>query len=158
MNKLKPALLGGVITGVLSVIPFVSTCCCVWAALGGLLATFMYIRSSPVPVSTGEGAVVGILSGVVGAIVYVIIGLPLAFVFGTGAQVEEALRRSGVSVPVSGIALMLLSVCMVVVLLLIFAAIGGLIAVPIFEKRKGQSVPPPPPPNMGGPGAYGSGI
>jgi hypothetical protein len=158
MNKLKPALLGGVITGVLSVIPFVSTCCCIWAALGGLLATFMYIKSSPVPVSTGEGAVVGVLSGVIGSIVYVVIGLPLALVFGTGAQVEEAFRRSGVSVPLTGIALVLLSACMVVVLILLFAAIGGLIAVPIFEKRKGQSAPPPPPPNLGGPGGYGSGV
>jgi Family of unknown function (DUF5518) len=158
MNKLKPALLGGVITGILSVIPFVSSCCCIWALLGGLLATFMYIRSSPVPVATGEGAMVGALAGVVGAVIYFIIGLPLALVFGTGAQVEEAFRRSGVQVPLTGIALVILSAFIVVILLIVFAAIGGLIGVPIFEKRKGQAVPPPPPQNMGGPGSYGSGV
>jgi len=157
MSKLKPALLGGLITGILSVIPFVSTCCCIWAALGGLLATFLYIRSSPVPVSAGEGAVVGVLAGVIGSIIYVIIGLPLALLFGTVGQLEEGFRRSGVSVPLTGIALLLVSVCMVVVLLLLFSAIGGVIGVPIFEKRKGQSVPPPPPSNLGGPG-YGAGM
>ena len=159
MNKLKPALLGGLITGILSVIPFVSSCCCIWAALGGLLATFLYIRSAPIPVSTGEGAVVGLLSGVVGSVIYIIIGLPLALVLGTGAQVEEAFRRSGVAVPVTGVALVILSALMVVCLLVVFGVIGGLIAVPIFGKRKGSvAAPPPPPQNLGGPGGYGTGL
>jgi Family of unknown function (DUF5518) len=157
MNKLKPALLGGLITGILSVIPFVSSCCCIWAAVGGLLAGFMYIKSSPVPVSTGDGAMVGALTGVVGSVIYLIIGLPLALVMGTGAQIEEAFRRSGVEFPLTGIAAVILSALLVCVLLLLFGIIGGLIAVPIFGKRKGD-VAPPPPPNMGGPGGYGSGI
>lgn len=141
-NKLKPALLGGLVTGILSVIPFVSTCCCVWAILGGMLACFLYIRSSTVPVSTGDGAVIGILSGVFGSLIYVLIGLPIALIFGV-AQMEEGIRRSGVEVPLTGMALALVGVFMVVVLLLIFSTIGGLIGVPIFEKRKG-AVPPPP--------------
>ena len=40
------------------------------------------------------------------------------------------------------------------VLLFLFAIIGGLLGVPIFEKRKGGG-PPPPPINVGGaPGGY----
>src|SRR5688572_10869436 len=37
-NKFKPALIGGLVTGILSVIPFVSAanlCCCLWAIVGG---------------------------------------------------------------------------------------------------------------------------
>ncbi|HZE67956.1 MAG TPA: hypothetical protein VE135_00270 [Pyrinomonadaceae bacterium] len=158
MNKLKPALLGGLIAGILSAIPYVNTCCCIWAAVGGLLATFLYIRSSPVPVSTGEGAVVGVLSGVVGSIIYVVIGLPLALLMGTAAQAEETFRRSGIAVPVTGIALVIMGAFMVAVLLLVFSAIGGLIAVPIFGKGKGTVAPPPPPQNLGGPGGFGSGL
>ena len=142
-NKLKPALLGGLVTGILSVIPFVNTCCCVWAILGGMLACFLYIRSSAVPVSTGDGAVVGILSGVFGSLIYLIIGLPIALIFGV-AQMEEGFRRSGVEIPLTGIGLVLLSVFMVVVLLLIFSTVGGLIGVPIFEKRKRDVMPLPP--------------
>jgi len=141
-NKFKPALLGGLVTGILSVIPFVSTCCCVWAILGGMLACFLYVKSSPVPVSTGDGAIIGILSGVFGSLIYVLIGLPIALIFGV-AQMEEGIRRSGVEVPLTGIALALVGVVMVVILLLLFSTIGGLIGVPIFEKRKG-AVPPPP--------------
>ena len=39
------------------------------------------------------------------------------------------------------------------VILFIFAIIGGLLGVPIFEKRKGDLTPPPPP-NTGGVGGY----
>jgi hypothetical protein len=41
-DKLKPAIIGGVVLGLLSVIPFVNfanACCCLWAIVGGLLAT-----------------------------------------------------------------------------------------------------------------------
>jgi hypothetical protein len=141
-NKIKPALLGGLVTGILSVIPFVSTCCCVWAILGGMLACFLYIRSSAVPVSTGDGAVIGILSGVFGSLIYVIIAIPMMLIFGM-AQMEEAIQRSGVEVPVTGRLLALVGVVMVALLLLLFSTIGGLIGVPIFEKRKGE-VPAPP--------------
>jgi len=36
-------------------------------------------------------------------------------------------------------------------LLIVFATIGGLIGIPLFEKRKGGPLPPPPPPGPGGP-------
>ncbi len=158
IDKLKPALVGGLIAGILSVVPFVSICCCIWAALGGLLASFMYIKNSTAPVTTGEGAVIGLLTGAVGSLIYMIIQLPLALLFGL-ASMEEAFRRAGVELPLSGIALLLLSVFLVVILILIFSTIGGIVGVPIFEKRKGAQ-PPAPPQNFGaGPGGpYGTGL
>ena len=67
-NKLKPALIGGIFIGVLSVIPFVSAanlCCCLWAILGGMLATYLYVKNSPTPAGAGDGAVLGVIAGVV---------------------------------------------------------------------------------------------
>ncbi len=158
INKLKPALLGGLIAGILSVIPFVSTCCCLWSILGGLLASFLYIKSSPAPVTPGGGAGIGAMAGAVGALIYVIIGLPITLYFGT-AQMEDAIRRSGVEVPVGGIALALLGVLMVAAMILIFSTIGGVLGVPIFEKRKGAQPPPPPQDFGAGPsGPYGTGL
>lgn len=158
MNKLKPALVGGLIAGILSVIPIVSTCCCIWAILGGLLASFMYIKSSPTPVTPGEGAGVGAMAGAVGVLIYLIIGLPIQLFLGT-AQMEEAVRRSGVDVPLTGIALILIGVFFVAVLILIFSTIGGVVGVPIFEKRKGAQPPPPPQDFGAGPGSpYGTGL
>jgi hypothetical protein len=143
INKLKPALLGGLIAGILSVIPFVSTCCCLWASLGGLLASFLYIKNSPAPVTPGGGAGIGAMAGAVGALIYLIIGLPITLIFGT-AQMEDAIRRSGVEVPLGGIALALLGILLVAVMILIFSTLGGTLGVPIFEKRKGAQPPPPP--------------
>jgi hypothetical protein len=154
-NKVKPALLGGLIVGLLSAIPLVQYCCCIWAVGGGLLASVLYIKGSQIPVSVGDGAIVGGLAGVFGAIIYLIIGLPITFfVMGTGA-LEEQLSRSGLQVPVAGGLLILGGFVIGSLCLIVLAVLGGLLAVPIFEKRKGQSVPPPPPQNFGGPG-YGS--
>ena len=148
-NKLKPALLGGLIVGILSAIPFINYCCCIWSIGGGLLAGFLYIKSSPTPVSVGEGAIVGGLAGIVGGILYLVIGLPIALVFGMAAM-QDQLTRSGVNLPISGFLLMIVSGILCAVFLAVLATLGGLIAVPIFEKRKDGAVPPPPPQNYGG--------
>ncbi len=153
MNKLKPALLGGLIVGVLSSIPLLNYCCCIWGIGGGALAGFLYIKSSPVPVKVGEGAVIGVLSGIIGAVLYFIIGVPIAY-FISGANIESTIRGAGVQLPqgVSGLLLFVISGLVVGALLFVLSIIGGLISVPIFEKRK--DVPPPPPPQdfAGGPG------
>ena len=145
MNKLKPALLGGLIAGVLSAIPLLNYCCCIWAIGGGALAGFLYIKSSPLPVRVGEGAVVGVLTGLVAAILYFVIGVPIAY-FISGANLEQTLRGAGVQLPygVSGLLLFVLSGLIGGLCLLVLSIIGGLISVPIFEKRKDG--PPPPPP------------
>jgi hypothetical protein len=145
MNKLKPALLGGLIVGLLSAIPIVDYCCCIWAIAGGGLACYLYLKSSPVRIGPGDGAMLGGLAGVIGAVLYLIIGLPIAyFVSGGGAAVEAALTRFGMQAPFSGTMLLVVGGLVRALVLLVLSVIGGLIAVPIFEKR--TDVPPPPPP------------
>jgi hypothetical protein len=154
MNKLKPALLGGLIVGVLSSIPVLNYCCLIWSIGGGVLAGFLYIKSSPVPVKIGEGALIGVLSGIIGAILYFIIGVPIAY-FISGGNIDAALRGAGLQLPagLSGLMIFVISGLVVGAFLLVFSIIGGLISVPIFEKRK-DALPPPPPPQdfAGGPG------
>ena len=155
-NKLKPALLGGLIVGVLSAIPFINYCCCIWTLGGGALAAFLYVKGSPTPVSTGDGAIVGGLAGVVGGIVYLIIGLPIAFLFGFAAM-EEQLTRSGIEIPLSGTLLLILGGILGAIILALLTTVGGLIGVAIFEKRKGGTAPPPPQ-NLGGNPGFGAGV
>jgi hypothetical protein len=169
-NKLKPALIGGVVLGLLSAIPFVNwvnICCCLWAILGGMLATKMYVSSSPTPVGTGDGAVVGAMAGVVGAAIVIVIGIPLSiltsglvqglmvsFVEGLNPSQAEMMRRQMEAG--STVAGAIVNGIILAVLIVVFSTIGGLIGVSIFEKRKGGSAPPPPQNYGGGPGGYGA--
>ena len=170
-NKLKPALIGGVVLGILSVIPFVSAgnvCCCLWAILGGMLASNLYVRNSPTPVNAGEGAVVGALAGIVGAAIYVIIGIPINYAMGPtmrnlllglleNADPRQAdLMRRQLEAAGDAIAPHIIQGLLFAVLLFVFALIGGLLGVAIFEKRKGGA-PPAPPINVGGPVGGGPG-
>ena len=87
----------------------------------------------------------GGLAGVIGAVLYLIVGAPIAyFVNGGGAAMEEAFARFNMHLPFSGTLLFVVGILLRGVILLVLAVIGGLIAVPIFEKR--TDAPPPPPP------------
>lgn len=153
MNKLKPAVLGGLVVGILSAIPFVNYCCCLWAIGGGLLAGMLYIKASPVRVTTGDGAVLGALAGVVGGAIYLVLAIPIALLWGAAAM-EQAFRNSGVQMPLSGTLLIIVGSLFAAVCLIALSTLGGLIAVPIFEKRKDAVAPPPPVAPGGGPGSY----
>ncbi len=157
-NKLKPALIGGVLLGLLSAIPvvnLVNICCCLWALIGGLLASYLYIKNSPVPARAGDGAILGALAGLVGAVIVVVIGIPISII--AGGITRELLIRlienvnpgqaEAIRIQMeagSTIAGAIVNGIILAVLLVIFSTIGGLLGVPIFEKRKGP-IPPPPP-------------
>jgi hypothetical protein len=166
-NKLKPALVGGVVLGLLSVIPFVNVvnvCCCLWAILGGMLATFLYVKGSPTPATPGDGAILGALAGVVGALISLILGIPISLAMGPTmrnmvisllARVDPRqaeLMREQIEAAGSSIGPVIINALILAVLLFVFSIIGGLLGVPIFEKRK--ALPPPPPNTGGGPGGY----
>jgi hypothetical protein len=142
-NKLKPALLGGLIVGVLSAIPLINYCCCIWTLGGGVLAAFLYIKSSATPVKIGDGAMVGGLAGVVGGIIYFVLSLPINIFFGMAAM-EGQLARSGVELPFSGIVLVIIAGILGAIILAVLTVVGGILGVAIFEKRKDGVVPPPP--------------
>jgi hypothetical protein len=168
-DKLKPAIIGGVILGILSAIPAVNTCCCIWALVGGLIAANIYIKASPNPVTPADGAILGAIAGAIGLVLIFIIGIPLQLIFGTAmmsmmsgimqnadpsqaAQMREMMAAQGL-----GIGRAILNALMSGVTVVIFSAVGGLLGVALFEKRKGgPGVPPPPPPQAGGPGGYGT--
>jgi len=161
-NKLKPAIIGGVVIGLLSIIPIVNlgnACCCLWAILGGLLATYLYVKNSPVPASAGDGAILGAIAGAVGGVIVIILGIPISIVAGgitrelfirimesvnpSQAEMFRAQMAAGGTIAGAIVNGIILAVC-----LIIFSTIGGLLGVPIFEKRKRDTVMPPPPQNF----------
>ena len=137
----------GFLSAIHSLIPFIGFCCCIWSIIGGVLASFLYIKGSSVPVKLGDGAIVGALAGVVGGIIFVVIYLPISLVWGM-AMMQEQFNRSGVEIPFSGTILVIIASIVGAIVLVLLSTLGGVIGTAIFEKRKGDGTAPPPPQNF----------
>jgi hypothetical protein len=172
---LKPALIGGVLLGILSSLPWINyfNCiCCAWVILGSIAAARLYVKDSSVPVTLGRGVALGLLTGLIGTIVSALFSIPLFLLASRGgAGVMEQMKEALDQVPnippqtreaieslasqgginaifyVVGFVFMLMVNCIV-------AMIGGAIGVAIFEKRKSGAGPsdtpqyPPPPADL----------
>jgi hypothetical protein len=81
-NYTKPALIGGAVMGVLTVLPIVSigNCCCLWVLGGGALAAYLLQQDQAAPIALGDGALAGLLAGVFGAFVILVLSIPLALI------------------------------------------------------------------------------
>ena len=76
----QPALIGGLVMGVLSALPIVSAgnlCCCLWVIGGGLVAAYVLQQNESTPITAGDGALAGLLAGLVGAFVHLIVSIPI---------------------------------------------------------------------------------
>jgi hypothetical protein len=155
--KLQPALFGGLFIGVLSALPLVNACCCLWILAGGVLAVYLMQSGHPYPISAADGAVVGLLAGMIGAIISGLLAIPINMAMGpvvqriiqglllnnpdipaeTKSAIENMLSRSGASVIGT-----ILGIGFGMIVGAIFGALGGLLGVAMFKKN----APPPPPP------------
>ena len=164
--KLQPALLGGLAIGVLTSLPvvnIVNLCCCAWVVFGGALAAYLMQQSHPGPVSAGDGAMVGLLAGAIGAVIGTLISVPIAMAMGP-FQLEmmermlessrdlppevrgwfEQWRASMMTRATFGMAL-IFGLLFSLFVYSVFGLLGGLLGAVMFKKN----VPPPPPPVAG---------
>jgi hypothetical protein len=97
-SKVRAASLGGLALGAASAAPVINIAncaCCSLAVLGGFLAAYLYLKNlppSPEP-PWGDVAVVGLLAGVIGAVVTAILSLPIAFL-GSSLGMWSALQEA----------------------------------------------------------------
>jgi hypothetical protein len=181
MNDLdwkKPALIGGLIAGVLSAIPGISilnACCCGWSIVGGVIAAKMVIGQSARPVKSGEGAQIGLMAGLVCALSFVLVSFPIVL---SGVAVDLSMSMLDMVASRSGdprllemiqtareqaanqtaVQRLVTTLPVLLVQAVIFGGVcvlGGLLGVALFEKRKDE--PPPPPAYPSSSGAYGGG-
>lgn len=148
-----PALIGGVMAGVISAIPFLNCLCCLWVIAGAVLSTYLLIEKTPFHLKTGDGLLVGVLSGVFGGVINAIIEIPFSplyfnvtkrFLMSMSRFMEELppewenllqMKYQGLS-PSFFIFDLLLS-CL---LFAFFGAIGGLIGYSLFGGRTATGV------------------
>ena len=161
--KLMPALLGGLFIGVLSSLPIIqrgNACCCLWIVVGGVIAAWLMQQNTPRPVTPGEGALVGLLAGVFGAVTMALVNGALALAFGVPPVFDEIKRgmESSAADPDSRAfvetvgPLFLVAVFFAVgtVVSAVMATLGGLLGAVIFRRRAGGPPPSPPMPPPSG--------
>jgi len=167
--KLQPALLGGVAIGVLTALPLinlVNLCCCAWVVAGGVLAAYLMQQNHPAPVSAGDGALVGLMAGALGAIVGSVLAIPISMAMGPfQAQAFQQVLESARDLPpevrsmleqwgggMAGGAMLGLAFIFTLLFSLffysIFGLLGGLLGALMFRKN---TPPPPPAPPPAGP-------
>jgi hypothetical protein len=160
LNYKKPALVGGALVAVLSNIPIVNLlniCLCLWAWVGGAVAAKMLIDRAPQPLTSREGARVGLLAGLLGAALSFVVQFPLTIfqmnrILETAAQLPIASEDARVlyeRIAQSGslrIALAFIFAFISALFLLGFTVLGGMVGVALFEKRKDPPPPAPYPP------------
>ena len=160
-SKLTPALIAGVGFGFASGIPIVNLAncaCCALAVGGGLGAAFLWLRNAgPVPQPPyGDGMLLGLLTGVVGAVVATIVSIPFQFMgaseaFGGFEQMQEMMGDQDIppavqnlmeSIGSGGFTMvgMLIGAVVAVVVYPIFAALGALIGTALFHKKATTAV------------------
>lgn len=151
-SKIQPALLGGLLTGVLSALPIVSAgniCCCLWVISGGVLAAYLLQQNTPAAITVGDGAVVGLLAGLFGGLIAVALQLPLELLLAPLQQriLERILERAG-DLPVETRSLLeewgrptrplliALRLLFSVTVGMVFGLVGGMLGAAIFRKSE----------------------
>jgi hypothetical protein len=140
--------------GLLSSLPFVSAgncLCCMWVLLGGGIAAVLLSNQRPTGVSYGDGAFVGVLSGLFGAIIGTLVHIPVQMISARilqsqQQQLEEWIRQLGIEEPMRGWLLRIasgeISAATIVFTFFanliawsLFAMIGGILTIAIINKR-----------------------
>ncbi|MCI4445185.1 MAG: hypothetical protein JHC32_04065 [Candidatus Aminicenantes bacterium] len=76
-----PALIGGVLAGFISAVPFLNCLCCLWIIAGGILSAYLLSTQKISSFKSGDGLLVGALSGVIGGIVNGLLEIPLSPIY-----------------------------------------------------------------------------
>jgi hypothetical protein len=161
-DRNQPALIGGLIAGLLSVLPVVQAanmCCCLWAWVGGATTAKLYIDRSAQRVSWAEAARTASIAGLLGAVIRVFIGTPIELAtFPASLRAMEELAKSladpqkqrllemvsklqDLSTAQALLQFLLPASILGAMALFAFTVLGGLLGVALYEKR---SAPPGP--------------
>ena len=150
MKKYQPALLGGVFIGVLSSLPVVNYCCCLWIIAGGMLVVYLQQQATPTPVATGDAAISGLMAGGIGG---VIVSIVSGLLMRAGGPIAlEEIRKQSAQIPPevmtflenlfsgSGITLILMMLLVCVPIYAIMSMLGSFLGLAFFRKK----TPPQP--------------
>ena len=149
-DKLRPALIGGALIGIISAIPIISliNCfCCTGVVIGGIVAVHLYNKNlGGLELTSSEGVVIGLMAGASGALISTI--LTSMITGGVKNQINKILEYSNEIPPELQDALIriqemggnlffvIVGLVFSLIIFSIFGIIGGLIGVSLFRKKQ----------------------
>jgi len=145
----KPVLISGLIAGILSSIPFVNflnIICCLWILVGGVIAVYMLSSSAGRKIEYGEGALIGLLSGLVAAVICTVVNSIFALIgFNMGILMMQRLAhrfpqfeqfKHFAVLPRFGVSFVIMTLLSSLLFYGAFGALGGVIGTAIYGKKK----------------------
>lgn len=161
MQRVQPALLGGLFIGVLSALPLVrygNACCCLWVVTGGLLTVYLLRQQSPSFPARGtsdafEAVLAGVLAGIFGAVIETLLALVVGShpspdemqqMFDQLPQFPPEFRDRAIQIVTErgSVFLALISLFVSVPMYAIFSALGALLGLAVLKKP--PQIPAPP--------------
>jgi len=140
-SLVKASLLAGLLMAILSSVPFVNWanyCACMWVWVGGIFGVWFYRRSEGT-VTPGQGAAVGLFSGLSGAIFFAILSILMEVAFaGLAAVMAPAEEFASSTLPsfiMSG-GMTVFLILLALILFPLFGTISGAIGGAIFGRQK----------------------
>ena len=142
VNKLiKPALIAGVIAGILLNIPIinlVNCICCGWIIIFGLVSVYL-LKKDIKTVESIDGAIVGALTGLIALVIEIIIEALLASLFVGLAGMSGSMEDMEINAIFSGAGLLMSGVFRIF-FYPVFGAIGGIIGVELLKDKEEPKV------------------
>src|SRR5262245_14049912 len=156
--------------GVLSALPFIklgNCVCCMWVLAGGMVAAYFLQQNQSAPITAGDGALVGLLAGLIGAVVASVVSIPFDYLIAPfqrqmlerimdmsgnmPPEFRDAMNRYGggdapTAMVVAG---KIFGLMFMLCIGAIFSTIGGVLGAAIFKKQTPPGtidVTPAPPP------------
>ena len=145
--------------GVLSALPIINAanvCCCLWVIAGGLTAAYLLQQNQITPITPADGAMVGLLAGLAGALIHFVVSIPIDLVLapfqrGFLENLRESMPPEAAAMlsryleerESAGVAFLMVQRVIGLIFTLfigaIFSTLGGLLGAAVFRK------PPSPP-------------
>lgn len=153
LDFLKPSITGGLALGILSALPIIAfgnIFCCLWAQAGGGLTAWLLDKQRPGGLKYSDGALGGVLSGLIGAFVATLVSIPIQMIMFTPesmAEMEAQLAQAQLPPamveaftrffqPGFDVTRTLISLLFNMLSLGLFAMIGGIVTTAILNRKK----------------------
>jgi hypothetical protein len=159
LNFLTPALAAGAALGLISSLMallssvglgILQVGCCLWLLGCPILGAYLLNKQRPGTLNYGDGALVGVLTGVFGTLISTVLGIPIRLMMTAqlqqaseqiqNSQMPPAIKEFVLQMTAPGINVTVLLVGLVIGLILnsIFGAAGGSLGVAILNRKKGD--------------------